>query len=105
MRTLGGVASLQVTPDDLEGTAVLLVFVDPTEPLAMDGLTRLQDVTEHAGKVFSFHLCIPFRMSIALLDAEGLPINSKVSGAIQAGQCQVCSAESECPQTLQFHLA
>ena len=40
---------MQVTPDDLENTAVILVFVDPTSPAALDGLERLQDVTAEAG--------------------------------------------------------
>jgi len=79
------VAPVQVTPDDLEGTAVLLVFVDPTEPLAKDGLKRLQDVTEHAGKVCAFHVCRSVRVSTILVDAEVLHMNNRVTGAIQAG--------------------
>lgn len=42
-------APLQFTPDDLENTAVVLVFVDPTSPAALDGLGRLQDVSAEAG--------------------------------------------------------
>ncbi|CAL5224862.1 g7620 [Coccomyxa viridis] len=38
------------TPDDLENTAVVLVFVDPTSPAALDGLGRLQDVSAEAGR-------------------------------------------------------
>ncbi len=41
--------SMQVTPDDLEDTAVILVFVDPTSPAALDGLERLQDISAEAG--------------------------------------------------------
>ena len=49
------VAPLQVTPDDLENVAVLLVFVDPASPAALDGLERLQEVTGGAG----VHLSAP----------------------------------------------
>lgn len=41
---------LQVTPHDLAGDYVVLVFVDPTSPAAArESLTRLQDVTSQAG--------------------------------------------------------
>jgi len=43
---------------------------------------------------------IPFRVLNVSVDAEVLPMNNEVSGAIQADQYQECRAASECPQTL-----
>lgn len=42
---------MQVTPDDLAGEYVVLMFVDPSNPdVALDGLARLQDVASQAGE-------------------------------------------------------
>lgn len=44
-------ACLQVTPDELAGNFIILAFADPATPdAALDGLTRVQDVAEQAGK-------------------------------------------------------
>ena len=41
---------MQVTPDDLAGEYVVLMFVDPSNPdVALDRLARLQDVASQAG--------------------------------------------------------
>lgn len=43
---------MQVTPDDLAGKPVVLIFVDPSDPdAALNGLARLQEVTSQAGDI------------------------------------------------------
>jgi len=49
-RGQGSACLLQVTPDDLAGDFVVLVFADPAEDKkAMENVRRLQDVTELSG--------------------------------------------------------
>ncbi|CAK0787802.1 hypothetical protein CVIRNUC_011024 [Coccomyxa viridis] len=51
------VSGTTVTPDDLAGKPVVLIFVDPSDPdAALNGLARLQEVTSQAGRASKMQL-------------------------------------------------